>query len=235
MANNLRKIAAQYLTMSAMIVLSTGTVLSQPVRVGVVSQVDTFAVVVPFRPVTDIKKDIEAVQANRTHAKAWLQTATDAVKTLEAQIEVKKKEIDTLEALQDSADSHKNDIEVAALKVQTEGVEKILDLLKEQKKLHSLEVDAAEATIDYADAAVSAFEKETALAEKRQERSAATKPESSQASLAVADKAIYELEASVLEAQMQSLKKQDRCVSCQEDLVKQQSDVAEAQAKIRER
>ena len=235
MTIKLLRMSIQNLVLAAMIVLSAGTASSQAVAVGVVSQVDTFAVVVSHRPVEEIKRDIDAVQANRARAKASLQTATDAVQKLETQIDVKKKEIDTLEARQQAADEEKKDVEVAALTAQIAGVEKILDLLKEQKKMHSLEVDAAEATIDYADAAVSAFEKETALAEKRQERSAAVKSGDAPASLAIVDKAINELEMNVLDLQLTSLKKQDRCVSSQQDLVQQQSEVADAQAKIRER
>ena len=79
-----------------MIVLSANTASSQAVPVGAVSQVDTFAVVVTPRPVEDIKRDIDVVQATRARAKASLQTATDAVQKLETQIDAKKKEIDPL-------------------------------------------------------------------------------------------------------------------------------------------
>jgi chromosome segregation ATPase len=235
MINSLQRMLGHTLALVAMIALPAGIARSQVIQVGIVSQVDTFAVVVSPRAVEDIKKDIDAVQANRAHAQAWKQTATDAVQKLEKLIDVKKKEIDTLEALQDSADAAKKDVEVAALKAQTKGVENILDLLKEQKKMHSLEVEAAAATIDYADAAVSAFEKESALATKRQERMAAAKSGSAPGALAELDKAIRELETSFLDLQSKSLDKQDRFVSSQQDLVKQQSDVADAQAKIRER
>ncbi len=101
--------------------------------------------------------------------------------------------------------------------------------------MHSLEVESAEATIAYVDAAVSAFEKEIALAEKRQERAAVAKSGTAPSSLADIDKAIRALEVSLLDLQVSSLKQQDRCVSSLQDLVKQQTDVAEAQAKIRER
>ncbi len=235
MPTNCLRMSIQNLALAAMIVLSANTASSQAVPVGAVSQVDTFAVVVTPRPVEDIKRDIDVVQATRARAKASLQTATDAVQKLETQIDAKKKEIDTLEAWQDAADKEKKDVEFAALKAQIAGVEKILDLLKEQKKMHSLEMDAAQAVIDYADVAVSAYETESALAEKRQERSATAKSGNAPASLALVDKAISELEMNVLDLQLKSLKKQDRYVSCQQDLVKQQSDVADAQAKIRER
>ena len=118
--------------------------------------------------------------------------ATDAVQKLETQIELKKKEIDTLEAWQDAADKEKKDVEVAALKAQIAGVEKILDLLKEQKKMHSLEVDAAGAH-DYADAAVSAFEKEMALARSVRNAPRQRKPELRRHPSLLVDKAIREL------------------------------------------
>ena len=222
------------IVLAAFIALSAGTAFCQTVHLGVVSQVDTFAVVVSPRPVEVIKKDVEAAQANSAHAKSWLQAATASVQKLDTQIEVKKKEIDTLAALQDSADAHNNDVEVAALKAQSKGVDKIVDLLKEQKKMHELEVDAAQATIDHADAAAAALAQEIALAQKRQERESAVKSKVAPASIAVIDKAVRELEINLLDLQLKSLKKQDRCVSCQQDLVSQQSDVAEAQAKFRE-
>ena len=102
----------QNLAFAAMIVLSANTASSQAVPVGAVSQVDTFAVVVAPRPVEDIKRDIDVIQATRARAKASLQTATDAVQKLETQIDAKKKEIDTLEAWQDAADKEKKDVEV---------------------------------------------------------------------------------------------------------------------------
>ncbi len=235
MTITLKRMPGRCIALGTAILLSAGVALSQAVRVGVVSQVDTFAVVVPSRPVEDIKKDIDAVQAKRTHANAWAQTAKDAVQKLDAQIQVKNVEIDTLEAWEDAADKQNHDVEVAALKAQAAGVEKIVDLLKEQKNMHSLEVESAEATIAYVDAAVSAFEKEIALAEKRQERAAVAKSGTAPSSLADIDKAIRALEVSLLDLQVSSLKQQDRCVSSLQDLVKQQTDVAEAQAKIRER
>jgi chromosome segregation ATPase len=231
----LRRTQRQTLALMAMMAIVAGTAPSQAVRVGVVSQIDTFAVVIPQRPVEDIQKDIDAVQANRAHGKVWHQTASDNIQKLGTQIEVKKKEIDTLEAWEDAADNENKDVEVAALKAQIAGVERILDLLQEQKNMHSLEVDVAEASIDYADAAMSALEKETALITKRQERSAAAKAGNGVASLVELDKTIRQLEMQVIELQAQSLKKHDRYISCQQDLVSQQADVADAQARILER
>ena len=96
-------------------------------------------------------------------------------------------------------------------------------------------MDAAQAVIDYADVAVSAYETESALAEKRQERSATAKSGKCAGIPRSCRQGHQRIGDERARSAVEEPEEQDRYVSCQQDLVKQQSDVADAQAKIRER
>ena len=202
---------------------------------GVVSPVDTFAVIVPARTIDEIKADLDATDGVRARAKTRLENAKEQVRKTESDIATKKKEIDVLESRMDAADKEKKDTVVAAFKVQISGVENLRDLLKRRLDTRSAEVDAAEGVVDYTDVAGSLFEKEMSLAKKRQERASVTASGGLPAALANLDKEIREQELSVLDAQVDRLKKQEKSLSLERDLVKQQMKLAEAQAKLLEK
>jgi hypothetical protein len=198
----------------------------------VVTPVDTFMLIVPVRPVDEIKKDIDMIQAYRSRSKARLYDAKDQVLRIGKLIEVKEKEIEMLESRAETADKEKKEAEVTALKTQIAGVEMIRDLLKRRKDMRSADVDAAEAATDYSQAAEETYARELALAKKRQERTAQAGAGGNRVSLAATDQVIREFESSVLESQVDMLKKQEKAASLERDLVEQQIKLAEEQGKF---
>jgi chromosome segregation ATPase len=199
---------------------------------GVVSPVDTFAVIVPARPAGEISADLDAIVALRTRARARLDNAKEQVRKTEADITTKKKEIDVLEAREDAADKGKNDTVVTAIKKQIKGVENLIDLLKRRLNTRSADVEAAEGLVDYADAATTMYKKELDLAKKNAERASELKSGTPKSTLVQLDQTIREQEIAFLEAQVDRLKKQENSLSLERDLVKEQMKLAEAQTEF---
>ena len=218
-----------------LILFASTFAFSQDPGAGVVTPVDTFTVIVPLRTLDDIKKDIEMIQVARTRSKARLYEAKEQVLKLEKQIELKEKETKVLESRSDVAEKEKREGDVASLKLQIEGVEKILDLLEIKKDMHSADVDLAEGTAEYCQVAEDMYERESALTKKRQERIDLEKAGMDSTARATTEKVIREFEDGFLESRVQKLKLEERAVSREQDLTRLQLKVAKAQAKLREK
>jgi hypothetical protein len=214
-------------TLLATVAVSIGS--AQMPGVGIVTPIDTINVIVPGRSVDEIKKDLEMIQSHRTRAKATLIEAEAQVRRIEKQIEAKEAETKSLESLVDSAKQAKRESDVTALKAQIDGVEKIVDLLDMRKDMRSAEVKAAEATVDYAQAAEDMFEREIAVMKKRDERLAQGKTHADSVALSVMDRMMRELEGGFLESRITALKKHERLLSREIDLAERQMKVTEAQ------
>jgi hypothetical protein len=208
------------------------TASSQESRNAVVSPVDTFMVLVAVRPIDEIKQDIEVLDALRSRKKAQLDELNAQKQRGEAEIDQKAKEISLLESRQDVAEKENKDGDVAALKSQIEGVKRIHDLLKERQGLFSTEIDAAEAALDYAKAAEEMFDREIALAKKRQELSTQAGAGGSKSFVAGSNRALLDQENAVLEAQVEKLKRQEKMLSEERDVVKAQQSLAEMQGRL---
>jgi hypothetical protein len=198
----------------------------------VVSAVDTFIVIVPARPVTEIKQDIEVLDSYRARAKARLPELKDQIRKVESQIELKEKEISLLETRQDAAEKEEKEAEVASLKTQIEGAERIRDLLKERTELYSEEIGAAEAAVDYAIVAEDMFDKEIALSKKREDLAKQSGAGGGKTFVSSGNPALLELENSVLDAHIQKLKMQEKTLSEEKDVVEQQQRIAEMQGRM---
>jgi hypothetical protein len=205
---------------------------SQGLQGAVVTPVDTFMVIVPARPVNEINQDIQVLDAYRARAKARLDDLKEQMRKVESEIELKGKEITLLESRQDLAENEKKEAQAESLNVQIEGVERIRDLLEQRKELYSAEVSAAEAAIAYASAAEDMYDKEIALAKKREDLANQAGAGGTRAILAGSNRALFELENSVLEAQMEKLSKQEKALTIDQDVVEQQQKLAEMQGRL---
>jgi hypothetical protein len=198
----------------------------------VVSAVDTFIVIVPARPVNEIKQDIEVLDAYRARAKARLPELKDQIRKVESQMELKEKEISLLETRQDAAEKEEKEAEAATLKTQIEGAERIRDLLKERRELYSEEIGAAEAAVDYAVVAEDMYDKEIALSKNREDLAKQAGTGGSKTFVSSSNPALLELENSVLDAHIQKLKLQEKTLSEEKDVVEQQRKIAEMQGRM---
>jgi hypothetical protein len=199
---------------------------------GVVTPVDTFVVIVPARPVEEISKDIEVLQMYRARAKVLMEDAKTQVLKIESLIDLKEKELKLLESRMEAAEKEKREAEAAALKSQTEGVERIQELLGLRKEMHEASIAAAEAVVAYVGAAEDTYEQEIVLAKKRGERTAQAGSGGAAAALAITDQRIREMETDLLNSQSATLSKQETSISRQEDLVEARQKLAAAQAAL---
>ena len=212
--------------------VAASSATSQGLQGAVVTPVDTFMVIVPVRPVNEIKQDIQVLDAYRARAKARLDDRKEQMRKVESEIELKGKEITLLESRQDLAENEKKEAQAESLKVQIEGVERIRDLLEQRKELYSAEVSAAEAAVAYAGAAEDMYDKEIALAKKREDLANQPGAGGTKSIIAGSNRALFELENSVLQAQMEKLSKQEKALSKDQDVVEQQQKLAEIQGRL---
>jgi chromosome segregation ATPase len=190
---------------------------------------DTFIAVVPRRPLEEIKKDIEHMNALRREAKLRIEKAQEEVRTLESILKARQADLDALEAHLDTLDSEKSANEIADLKRKIAFLEKIRDLLEVRKDVREGEVDAAKATVAYTEAQEEMYDLESTLVTKRSDRAEVAKKPGSAADLAALDRIIKELEDDVLERWGKALKKHDDSVSEEQDLRGLIKKLAEAQ------
>ena len=191
--------------------------------------VDTFVAVIPRRPLEDIKKDIEQVNAQRMQAKHRLAQAQDEVRTLESIINVREKDLEALQGYLDALDSDKKGDEIAVVKRKTALLEKLRDLLEIRKKVREGEVETATAAVAYTEAQEEVYELEGTLVTKRSDRADVAKKPGATADLAAMDLAIKRMEGEVLERWKKALKKHDDSVSEDQDLLGLLKKLAEAQ------
>jgi hypothetical protein len=215
----------------ALISLAVAAASSQGTPAAAVSPIDTFMVVAPVRSATDIKQDMVPLDAYRSHAKARHEEIREQIKKLEAEIELKGKEIKLLEARQDLAEKEKKDAEAESLKAQISGVEQIRDLLEQRKDVCTSELDAVDAALEYAAAAQNLYDEEIVLAKKREEITAQANASKAKVPLFGSNRFLFEIENAVLEAQIKKLKKEDKAISKEQDAVEQRQKLAEMQAK----
>jgi chromosome segregation ATPase len=190
---------------------------------------DTFIAVVPRRPIEEIKKDIEHMNALRREAKLHLEKAQEEVRTLESVLKARQADLDALEAHLDTLDSEKSVNEIADLKRKIALLEKIRDLLDVRKDVREGEVDAAKATVAYTEAQEEFYDLEITLLAKKNDRAEVAKKPGSAADLAALDRIIKELEDDVLERWGKALKKHEDSVSEEQDLLGLIKKLAEAQ------
>ncbi len=195
--------------------------------------VDTFVAVVPRRPIEDIKKDIEQVNAQRMQAKHRQAQAEDEVRTLENIISVREKDLEALGGYLDTLDSDKKSGEIAIVKRKIALLEKVRDLLEIRKKVRAGEVESAKATVAYTEAQEEVYELEGTLVTKRSDRVDIAKKPGSSTDLAAIDLAIKRMEVEVLERWEKALKKHDESVSEEQDFLGLLNKLAEAQDAFR--
>jgi hypothetical protein len=195
--------------------IADGDTLAQPTS----AVIDTFVAIVPRRPVEDITRDADRAKTLHAQAQVRLERAREEVRTLDIIIGVRQKDLESLEGHLDTLDSEKKAEEVAVVKQKIILLEKLLDLLELRKNAREGEAEAATATVAYAEAQEDYCTLEGTLETKRSERADLARKPGSTADLAIADRAIKELEAGVLERWEKSLSKHERCVSEEQDLL----------------
>jgi chromosome segregation ATPase len=159
---------------------------------------DPGAALVPPRGIDRIEADLELVKNDARFRDADKAAATDHRARAEAETEVKKHEISTIEARMKLADKEKNQAEKSSLAAQKKVAEQERQLLERRAELAKTEIDVADKRAEFARASRTALESELELARQRDARSRLAAADSQAAHL---DAVILELSRKVLEAQ----------------------------------
>ncbi len=196
---------------------------------------DTFAAVVPHRPIEEITRDREHAGLLLTQAKQRLSRADEGISGLEAMISAREKDLDALKTYVKNLDSDSSANEIALMKEKTALLEKVLDLVELRKKVLEGEASSARASIAFAESQEDLYSFEEKLARKRDERTALDKEKGSAADAAAMDLTIREMQEKVMDRWKTMLGKQDDSVSEEKDYLKLLRDLAEAQDAFRAR
>jgi hypothetical protein len=159
---------------------------------------DAGTTLVPPRSADGIQAEIDLAKRNARLADADKTAALDRKSKAEAQTEVKKHEISTIEARMKLADKEKNEAQKASLASEKTVAERDKERLERLADLVSAEVEVADKRAAFSRAGQKALEAELELARRRDARSRLTTPGPEATKL---DQAILELASKVLEAQ----------------------------------
>jgi hypothetical protein len=178
---------------------------------------DAGTTLVPPRSVDRIQAELDLAKRNARLADGDEAAALERKSRAEAQTEVKKHEISTIEAKMKLADKEKNEAQKASLTSEKTVAERDKERLERLADLVSAEVEVADKRAAFARAGQKALEAELELARQRDARSRLTTPGPEATKL---DQTILDLASKVLEAQ------RDRA-DAEADLVGKEKQLAE--------
>ncbi|MBA3522667.1 MAG: hypothetical protein H0T90_09225 [Gemmatimonadales bacterium] len=157
-----------------------------------------FIEVLPFRGRDRIQPELEAARHAIREAEADERQANELRGQTKAMVEVRKREISTIDARKKLAEKNKQEAEQVAFEAEKKVVETQKTFLERREALHRAELDAAKASKKLGQSTVRALELEMELSNRRSARSNA--PGSAVVTLRQ-DNVIREMERRVLEAQ----------------------------------
>src|SRR5205823_2386446 len=133
--------------------------------------IDAGMTLVPARGTDRIEAGLELAKNDARDADADKAAALDHRSRAKAELEVKKREISTVDARIKLADKEKNESGKAALGAEKKVAEREKELLERREDLAKAEVDVADKRAAFARASQTALESELELARRRDERS----------------------------------------------------------------
>lgn len=130
---------------------------------------DTFLVLVPYRPIDEIRAELNQVREGRRMAELEQRRSEELERRMDGAIEVQKREIELIKSREEFAKKEKREDDRAAERARREQAELIRKMLERRKALRETEAEVAEAELEAAEARQKALEQELALAQKREE------------------------------------------------------------------
>ena len=216
------------------VTLSTSLVMVAAVAGGVAriaaqqpTMIDPGMAALPPREVDRIEAELGLARADLRAAEAEKTAADERRSRTQGEVEVKKREISTLDARMKLADKTKNESEKASLAAEKRVGEREKALLERRADLHKTEAESADKRRALADASRRALETELKLARRRGERSRVTVVGPQMSHL---DQVIRELEGKVLEAQRDRAQATAEVAEKEEQLVERRIAIFRAQA-----
>lgn len=186
-----------------------------------------FIDVIPARSVERIRNELLSAKAEEREADARISETTSQREHTKSMIEVKKRELSTVDARIKLADKQKAEADKTTLTAEKKVGERQKTFLERRGALHGAELDQAKAAKRRADVAQKALELELQLAERRSDRArvATTDP-----TLALQhDEVIRELERKTLEAQREQAEAAKDVAAKDQDIAKRRLELYQAQ------
>jgi hypothetical protein len=186
-----------------------------------------FIDVIPARSVERIRNELESAKAEEREADARISETNSQRERTKAMIEVKKRELSTVDARIKLADKQKAEADKTTLTAEKKIGERQNQFLERREALHGAELDQAKAAKRRADVSQKALELELQLAGRRSDRArvATTDP-----TLALQqDEVIRELERKTLEAQREQAEAAKDVAARDQDIAKRRLDLYQAQ------
>jgi hypothetical protein len=154
--------------------------------------------VVPIRSRDDLRRALDDARMHERDAEATLARATDERAQAKARIEVKKRELATIDARRKLADAQKDESAKVALNAEKRAAEAERKLAERLDAVYESEIELAKKSRDLGRADQKALDLELELAERRTERDRAGQTDP--AGVRRLEQVIVELEGRVLEA-----------------------------------
>ena len=154
--------------------------------------------VVPIRSRDDLRRALDDARMHERDAEATLARATDERAQAKARIEVKKRELATIDARRNLADTQKDEGAKVALNAEKRAAEAERKLAERLDAVYESEIELAKKSRDLGRADQKALDLELELAERRTERDRAGQTDP--AGVRRLEQVIVELEGRVLEA-----------------------------------
>jgi hypothetical protein len=203
------------------------TVSASPTAGRSVAEALGFIDVIPARSVERIRNELMSAKAEEREADARISETTTQREHTKSMVEVKKRELSTVDARIKLADKQKAEADKTTLTAEKKVGERQKLFLERRAALHGAELDQAKAAKRRAEVAQKALELELQLAGRRSDRArvATTDP-----TLALQhDEVIRELERKTLEAQRQQAEAAKDVAARDQDIAKRRLDLYQAQ------
>lgn len=130
---------------------------------------DTFLVLVPYRPMDEIRGELDRVRDGRRSFERERERGKELERRIDGVMEVNKRQIELIKSREDFAKQEKREADRLAEQTRRKQAELAQKMLERRKDLREAETEVAEAAEQAAEARQKALEAELALAEKRAE------------------------------------------------------------------
>jgi colicin import membrane protein len=191
---------------------------------------DTFLVLVPYRPMSEIRSELDRVREARRDAQAERQRSEELERRVDAVMEVNKRQIALIKSREDFAKKEKREADQAQEKTNRDQAELVQKMLERRKQLRQTESDVAQAEQQADEARVKALETELALAEKRQELERA--PRADTARMRMLRREISQLERRTLQDRAEAAGKERSYAERARQLAERRLSLHDAQEKL---
>jgi hypothetical protein len=190
-----------------------------------------FVEVLPTRRAERVRADLDDAKTDEREAEAEVARHNDEKERTRAMVEVKKREISTIEARRKLAEKSKQEAEKVTLQAEKKDAERHREFLERRVHLHEAEAGQAEAAKALAQATQRRLELELQLVTRRQER---TRSEGlDPAATRRHDLVIAELEIKVLDADRRRAEAHKRLADKEVGLARRRTELHKAQAAVR--